>query len=239
MECVLKTLIIRGKGGVRSFCYGQKWWISFLKTLPCCWDDMKQINPWRTVTRCLCLLRKPPISHNSELFNWFRSVAAAVTMKVTMTIESIYSHWWYIVTLIIDGKSDEYDDKLLDGEKKSTPAANLNDLESHHHQFGCICVPWFSCFVCNSFDWCGGLIYTHENHLRTLLNLGKSILLLNSRLLEIKEQNLSDSSKINLRSIHWAQSSLNLHIFVLFCLISCALECIGPFELHMTQSQML
>ena len=88
----------------------------------------------------------------------------------------------------IDGKSDEYDDKLLDEEKKSTSAANLNDLESHNHQFGCICVPWFSCFVCNSFDWCGGLIYTHENHLRTLLNLGNSILLLNSRLLEITAQ---------------------------------------------------
>ena len=93
--------------------------------------------------------------------------------------------------MIYRWQNDEYDDNPLDEEKKSTPAANLNDLESHHRQLDV----FVSCFICNSFDWCGGLIYTHENHLRTLLNLGNSILLLNSRLLEIKAQIFKSKAK--------------------------------------------
>ena len=38
----------------------------------------------------------------------------------------------------IDGKSDDYDEKLLGGEKKSTPSANLCRLESKRCQFFCI-----------------------------------------------------------------------------------------------------
>ena len=90
---------------------------------------------------------------------------------------------------------------------------------------------------CDPFDWCGGLIYTHENHLRTLLNSILVLLknLLNSRLLEIEAQ-----VEANLiLGVSAEPNPPSTSTFLHFCFILFDNLRIGPFELHMEHSNLI